>query len=120
MVQITIRCQPRVPVSSDEVEHWLEREVDHMREEEPQGTIRLSCLTQHLPSSDIDVGWLIELELPEEGPLLETRALDVALRDMQLLGMQPTMLTRATEFGAPGNGDRDPSTGPGAWPMIGP
>jgi hypothetical protein len=92
MVQITIRCHPRVPISSDELERWLEQQVDGLRAEAPQGTIRLSRLTQGLPSSDVDIGWLLELELPEEDPLLERNRLAEALRDMRLLGLQPTVL----------------------------
>jgi hypothetical protein len=92
MVQITIRCHPRVPISSDELERWLEQQVDGLRAEAPQGTIRLSRLTQGLPSSDVDIGWLLELELPEEDPLLERNRLAEALRDMRLLGLQPTLL----------------------------
>lgn len=102
MVQITIRCHPRVPVPGEELELWLKQELDHLREEVPQATVRLSSLTQHLPSADVDVGWLIELELPDDGPILEGRDLAGALRDMQLLGLQPTLLTRATEYGAQG------------------
>lgn len=102
MVQLTIRCHPRVPVPCDELEIWLKQELDHLRDEVPEATVRLSSLTQHLPSADVDVGWLIELELPEDGPILEGRDLAVALRDMQLLGLQPTLLTRATEYGAHG------------------
>jgi len=106
MIQITIRCHPRVPVPSEELELWLERELDLLRDEVPQGTVRLSSLTQHLPSSDIDVGWLIELEMPEDGPVIEGRDLAGAMRDMQLLGLQPTLLTHVTEYGAPaGIGD---------------
>jgi hypothetical protein len=102
MAQITIRCHPRVPVPTEELEVWLKREVDHLRDEVPLATVRLSSLTQHLPSADIDVGWLIELELPDDEPSLEGRDLAVALRDMQLLGLQPTLLTRATEYGTQG------------------
>lgn len=131
MSQITIRCHPRVPVPTEELEVWLNREVDHLRDEVPQATVRLSSLTQHLPSADMDVGWLIELELPDDEPFLESRDLAVALRDMQLLGLQPTLLTRATEYGAqgpneptvaarqsPGNGDQDPSTFSSAQRII--
>jgi hypothetical protein len=100
MIQITIRCHPRVPVASEELELWLEQELDLLRNEVPQGTVRLSSLTQHLPSSDIDVGWLIELEMPEDGPVVEGRDLAGAMRDMQLLGLQPTLLTHVTEYGA--------------------
>jgi hypothetical protein len=92
MVQITIRCHPGVPVPCEELELWLKRELDRLRDEVPQMTVRLSSLTQHLPSADIDVGWLIELELPDDGPMLENRDIAVALRDMQLLGLQPTLL----------------------------
>lgn len=92
MVQLTIRCHPRVPVSADELERWLEQQVNGLRAEAPQGTVRLSRLTQGLPSADIDIGWLLELELPEEDPLLKRNRLTEALRDMRLLGLQPTLL----------------------------
>jgi hypothetical protein len=92
MVQITIRCHPRVPISSDELERWLEQQVKGLRAQSPQGTIRLSRLTQGLPSSEVDIGWLLELELPEEDALLERNHLAEVLRDMKLLGLQPTLL----------------------------
>jgi hypothetical protein len=92
MVQIAIRCHPGVPVSADELEGWLELEVDHLRAESPQGTIRLSRLTQGLPNVDIDIGWLVELELPDREPLLSGNRLDEVIRDMRLLGLQPTLL----------------------------
>jgi hypothetical protein len=92
MVQIAIRCHPSVPVSADELEGWLELEVDHLRAESPQGTIRLSRLTQGLPNVDIDIGWLVELELPDREPLLTGNRLGEVIRDMRLLGLQPTLL----------------------------
>jgi hypothetical protein len=49
MVQLAIRCHPRVPLSADELEGWLELEVKDLRAQ--------------------------------------------ALRDMRLLGLQPTLLT---------------------------
>ena len=54
--------------------------------------MRLSRLTQELPSIDIDIGWLLELELPEGEPLLARDRLTDALRDMRLLGLEPTLL----------------------------
>jgi hypothetical protein len=93
MMQLTIRCLPRVPVSADELERWLEREVDEIRAESPQGTVRLSRLTQGLPNVDIDIGWLVELDLPTGQPLLNGDRLSAVLRDMRLLGLQPTLLT---------------------------
>jgi hypothetical protein len=89
MVQLTIRCQPRVPVAADEVERWLEHQVGKLRADAPHATIRLSRLSQGLPTA---IGWLIELELADEEPLLAETHLDDALRDMRLLGLQPTLL----------------------------
>ena len=91
MVQLSIRCLPRVPVAADELEHWLEQQVDALRAQAPHGTIRLSRLSQGLPSA---IGWLVELELAEDEPLLAGERLTEALRDMRLLGLQPTLLSR--------------------------
>jgi hypothetical protein len=41
----------------------------------------------------LDIGWLLELELSEGQPLLAQDHLAEALRDMHLLGLQPTLLT---------------------------
>jgi hypothetical protein len=90
MVQLAIRCHPRVPVSADELEQWLEQQVNDLRAEVPHGTIRLSRLTWGLPSA---IGWLVELELADEEPLLAGDRLCAALTDMRLVGLQPTLLT---------------------------
>jgi hypothetical protein len=58
MVQLAIRCHPRIPISSDELEGWL--------------------------------------ELDPNEPLLAGDRLPQALRDMRLLGLQPTLLTPHT------------------------
>jgi hypothetical protein len=92
MVQLAIRCQPRVPVSADELKGWLELEVQQLRTAAPRGTVRLSRLTQEAPSADLEIGWLIELELADEEPLLAGQRLADALRDMRLLGLEPTLL----------------------------
>lgn len=92
MVQLAIRCHPRVPVSADELQHWLERQVRELRFEAPHATVRLSRLTQGCPSGELDLGWLVELELGEDEPLLAGHRLSDALRDMRLLGLQPTLL----------------------------
>ena len=92
MVQIAIRCQPRVPVAADELQEWLERQVHELRAEAPHATVRLSRLTQGGPNADLDIGWLVELELGEGEPLLAGHRLADALRDMRLLGLQPTLL----------------------------
>jgi len=104
MVQLAIRCQPRVPVSAEELERWLERQVSELRVEAPRGTIRLSRLTQGPPSAHLDIGWLIELQLAEEEPLLLGDRLAEALRDMQLLGLQPSLLAPTTRDAASPSG----------------
>jgi hypothetical protein len=99
MVQLTIRCQPRVPVSAEELEEWLEHEVSELRAQAPRGTVRLFRLTQRLPSS---IGWLIELQLADEEPLLGDDRLAEAITGMRLLGLQPTLLAPAsTTNGSP-------------------
>lgn len=90
MVQLAIHCHPRVPVAADELEGWLERQAEELRANFPQSTVRVSRLTQGR-EADLDVGWLIELELDDEA-LAEGSLADV-LRDMRLLGLQPTLLT---------------------------
>jgi hypothetical protein len=89
MVQVAIRCHPRVPVPADELEGWLEWQTEEVRATFPQGIVRLSRLTQG-KEGHIDVGWLIELELEEES-LVEGSLAEI-LRDMRLLGLQPMLL----------------------------
>ena len=109
MIQLTIRCHPLVPVATDELERWLEIEVHDLRAEAPQGTIRLSRLTQASEGADLDIGWLLELELPEGQPLLARDRIAAALRDMRLLGLQPTMLTPIdlSDWSSAANAPRD-------------
>jgi hypothetical protein len=92
MVQLAIRCHPCVSVSADELDRWLEQQVRELRAEAPHGTVRLSRLTEGRPGADLELGWLVELELAEEEPLLAGDRLADALRDMRLLGLRPTLL----------------------------
>jgi hypothetical protein len=92
MVQMAIRCHPCAPVSADELEGWLARQVEDLRGSAPHGTIRLSRLTQAGPDAALYIGWLLELELAEGEPLLAGTRLADAMRDMRLLGLQPTLL----------------------------
>ena len=91
MVQLAIRCHPGVPVSTGELESWLEQQVHELRADAPHATIRLSRLTQSGPGADLSIGWLVELELAEGDALLSAQRLADALRDMRLLGLQPTV-----------------------------
>jgi hypothetical protein len=92
MVQLAIRCHPCAPVSLDELERWLGRHVGELRAAAPQAIVRLSRLTQGGPSADLDIGWLVELELADGEPLLGDERLANSLRDMRLLGLEPTLL----------------------------
>jgi hypothetical protein len=98
MVQLAIRCHACAPVPAGELEGWLERQVDDLRAAAPHATLRLSRLTQGGPGTDLDIGWLVELELELEladgEPLLGGQLLADSLRDMRLLGLQPTLLAR--------------------------
>jgi hypothetical protein len=92
MLKLTIRCHPGVPVESDELERWLTAQVSELRAGAPRAIIRLSRLTQHFPSSDAAIGWLLELEIPEGSPLLSEGRLTNVMADMLLLGIEPTAL----------------------------
>ena len=92
MLQLAIRCHPCVPVSAGELEPWLEKQLDELRAQTPHGTLRLSRVTHGAPDRDLENGWLIELDLAEGERLLTGRRLADALRDMRLLGLQPTLL----------------------------
>lgn len=92
MASLTIRCRPCVPVPIAELESWLARRLEELRAELPELRVRLLRLTQPLPSDDIEVGWLLELELPgDQCPPIEPR-LHATVTDMRLLGLQPTLL----------------------------
>src|SRR5215204_6099993 len=92
MAQFAIRCLPRVPVAAEELERWLERELEQLRDDIPRGTIRLSCLTEPLPTADVDIGWLIEFDLPADQSQHDRGRLTSILKNLQLLGFQPTLL----------------------------
>jgi hypothetical protein len=106
MFQFAIRCHPSVPVAADELEQWLDQQVADLRAMAPEGTIRSSRLTQGLPSGDIDVGWLLELELSDRERHLIDDRLTEAVRDMQLLGFQPTVLVPLEASDPADNGRR--------------
>jgi len=97
MVKLAILCHPCTPAPAEDLEEWLKDQLDNLRATAGQGIIRLARLAQGLPDTDIDVGWLIELELPEESVLLGRDGVGDALADlvtdMRFLGLQPLLLT---------------------------
>ena len=92
MLQLAIRCHPSVPVDAEDLEEWLEHQVEKLRAKAPHATVRLARLTQHLPNAALDVGWLLELELDDADRASVEQQLDEVLTDMRLLGFQPTVL----------------------------
>jgi hypothetical protein len=108
MAQFAIRCLPRVPVAAEELERWLERELEELRRDISQGTIRLSRLIDPLPTTDVGIGWLIEFDLPEHQFQLDGGRIATTLRALRLLGFQPTLLAPP---GAPGSQTGGPDPG---------
>jgi hypothetical protein len=105
MTRFAIQCYPVVPVSVRELEPWIEEQLAALIEDDV-GTARVLRLTQELPDDTIEVGWLFEFERPEPlEELLEDGPIAQALRDMRLLGMQPSILVRH----APGEEDAEES-----------
>src|SRR4051795_8858942 len=90
-MQVAIRCHPCAPVATDEVEHWLWSELDRLRSQAPEATLRMLRLTQPAPTGRLDVGWLVEGDLAAGDALGEEHGLDEVVRDMRLLGLQPTV-----------------------------
>jgi hypothetical protein len=90
-MQVTIRCHPCAPIATDEVEHWLWSELDRLRSQAPNAILRMLRLTQPTPTGRLDVGWLVEVEVADGDALAEEHGLDDVLRDMRLLGLQPTV-----------------------------
>jgi hypothetical protein len=93
MAQILIRCHPCAPVSSDDVEQWLEHQAATLREEDPGVGARVARMVQPLPSGDRVTGWWLELDIPAELiDSIQPRLLEV-LADMHLLGLHAAQLT---------------------------
>jgi hypothetical protein len=90
-MQVAIRCHPYAPVSPDELESWLAREIEQVRTTAPEAIVRLMRLTQARPTGASVVGWLVELE-SEPGSGVADLHLESVLADMRLLGLQPSLL----------------------------
>jgi hypothetical protein len=95
MAKLTILSHPVTPVAPAELEEWLDQQLSHLQSRAPM-IVRLSRLTQALPSIEVGGGWLIEVELLDElHPLDRDELADPLadlLNDMRMLGMQPMVL----------------------------
>jgi hypothetical protein len=92
MPQLAIRCHRCAPVEAEEVEQWLEDEVERLRASAPHAVLRLLRLSQQAPAGEIDIGWLIELEPANGDPPPDEAVLARVIRDLRLLGLEPTVL----------------------------
>ena len=92
MVQFAIRGHPFAPVAVEELEGWLQQQVEDLRACWPQASVRLSRLTQGRPGRELDIGWLLELGFPDAQARMARDHLADVLRDMRLLGLQATVL----------------------------
>jgi hypothetical protein len=104
MSQVAVRCHPFAPVASEELRGRLTAEVDRLRGDAPEAAIRLLRLSQPGSEGEIEVGWQIELSVVPPGSPLDDRTLRRLLRNLRLLGLQPSVLragslrTTAPEF----------------------
>lgn len=94
MQTLTIRCHPYAAVPWAQLEDSLTREAEGLRRGAPRAVIRLSRLAQQLPSRTTAIGWLLEMEIPENSPLLSRERVAETLADLRMLGIQPTALTQ--------------------------
>lgn len=103
MSQIAVRCHPFAPVASEELQRWLTAEIDRLRIDVPEAAIRLLRLSQPGPEGEIEVGWQIELGVTPPASPLDEQSLGELLRDLRLLGLQPSVLqTERSGSGSPG------------------
>lgn len=92
MDQLAIRCHPCSAVVNAEVDEWLREEVERLRETAPHAALRVLRLSQTLPAGKVEVGWLIEVDAAGGKPPLDADGLTHVVRDLRLLGLQPTVL----------------------------
>lgn len=100
MHQFAIRCHPCTPVTVGEIDEWLRAEVERLREQAPHAALRLLRLHQALPTGDAEVGWLIEFDASGDEAPLDDDELAQILRDLRLLGLQPTLLQAGVLVGS--------------------
>lgn len=96
MSPLLIRCRSCTPASTAELTDWLEGKVAELRADTPRLLVRLTRLVQDLPEARVDDGWLIEVQLegeePKDRPGALIASLEEIVRDMRILGLDPTLL----------------------------
>jgi hypothetical protein len=92
MQRLAIRFTPCAPIDTAEVEQWLEDAVVQFRARAPHAVLRLLSLTQTVPTGEIGIGWLLEIDTTCGDEPLNEGVLGSVLRDARLLGLQPTVL----------------------------
>jgi len=92
MSQIAVRCHPYAPVAAESLQKWLREEVRRLRKSAPEASIRLLRLSQPGPAEEIEVGWQIEIGGSLTESPLDEESLAELLRDLRLLGLQPSVL----------------------------
>lgn len=115
MSQIAVRCHPFAPVASEELQDWLSAEIDRLRHDAPEAAIRLLRLSQHGPEGEIEVGWQIELGIASPESPLDEQSLGELLRDLRLLGLQPSVLQAPTAADETGQASFPASDPPAVW-----
>jgi hypothetical protein len=98
MPQLAIRCHPCAPLAAEELDRWLQEEVERLRVSAPHAVLRLVRLIQPAPTGDFGIGWMLEVDAANADTPLDEDRLAAVLRDLRLLGLQPTVL-RARESG---------------------
>ena len=92
-VQLAIRCHPFVRAETEDVEAWLESEIARVRGGLPDTALRLLRLTEEMPGGEQAAGWLVEVEACDGEAGVDPKRLATIVRDMRLLGLQPTLLS---------------------------
>ncbi|MBS1676488.1 MAG: hypothetical protein JST08_03795 [Actinobacteria bacterium] len=93
---LVVRRRSCAPASAVELTDWLEGKVAQLQAGHPPVPVRLARLVQDLPTSTVEDGWLIEVQL--DGGRPGHRAdplpapLEEILSDMRILGLDPTLL----------------------------
>ena len=92
--RLAVRCHWCTPAPVGELSDWLDERLDELRAEDPELLVRHTRLTQHLPGTTVDDGWLIELERPpdSDGASALLESLEDLMGEMRILGLSPTLL----------------------------